>query len=213
MNKVLLTETLIVEGVAGAIEVLRDLPESVLGIAIIAHPHPLFGGTNTNKVAYTLAKTLRDLGYCALRPNFRGVGASEGVHDHGVGETEDLLALIAWAKEQYGDVPIVLAGFSFGAFVQTRVAKRLIDAGHPAKRLILVGTASGFIEGARKYEAEAVTPDSIVIHGSRDQVVPLENVLDWAEPLNVPVIVVPGSDHFFHARLPMLREIIERAWR
>ena len=213
MNKALPTETLTIDGPAGAIEVLRDQPECVQGIAIVAHPHPLFGGANTNKVTYTLAKTLRDLGYCALRPNFRGVGASAGTHDNGVGETEDLLALIAWAKEQYGDAPIVLAGFSFGAFVQARVAKRLADAGCPAKRLILVGTASGFIEGARHYETEAVAADTIVIHGSRDQVVPLANVLAWAEPLNLPVVVIPGSDHFFHARLGLLREIIERAWR
>jgi len=213
MNKALPTESLTIAGPAGAIEVLRDAPECVQGIAIVAHPHPLFGGANTNKVTYTLAKTLRDLGYCALRPNFRGVGASAGTHDNGVGETEDLLALIAWAKAQYGDAPIVLAGFSFGAFVQARVAKRLADAGCPAKRLILVGTASGFIEGARHYETEAVAADTIVIHGSRDQVVPLANVLAWAEPLNLPVVVIPGSDHFFHARLGMLREIIERAWR
>lgn len=213
MNKALPTETLTIDGPAGTIEVLRDAPECVQGIAIVAHPHPLFGGANTNKVTYTLAKTLRDLGYCALRPNFRGVGASAGTHDNGVGETEDLLALIAWAKNAYGDAPIVLAGFSFGAFVQARVAKRLADAGSPARRLILVGTASGFIEGARHYETEAVAADTIVIHGSRDQVVPLANVLAWAEPLNLPVVVVPGADHFFHARLGMLREIIERAWR
>ncbi|GAA5175720.1 alpha/beta hydrolase [Niveibacterium umoris] len=213
MRKALATEKLLVDGPAGQIEVLRDTPEGAHGLAIVAHPHPLFGGTNTNKVAHTLARTLRDLGYCTLRPNFRGVGESAGTHDHGDGESGDLLALIDWAQAQYGDGPLVLAGFSFGAFVQTRVAKRLAAAGRPVKRLILVGTASGFIEGARTYDTEAVTPDTIVIHGNRDETVPLENVLAWAEPLQVPVVVVPGADHFFHTRLHILRDIIVRAWR
>lgn len=212
MRKSLPTEQLLVDGPAGPIDVLRDTPEAAHGLAIVAHPHPLFGGANTNKVAYTLARTLRDLGYCTLRPNFRGVGQSAGVHDHGAGETEDVLALIDWAQIQYGAGPVVLAGFSFGAYVQTRVAKGLADRGQPAKRLILVGTASGFIEGARTYDAEAVAPDTIVIHGSRDETVPLANVLAWAEPLNLPVTVVPGADHFFHMRLNILRDIIVAAW-
>lgn len=213
MRKALPTEKLVVDGPAGAIELLRDTPEGAHGLAIVAHPHPLFGGTNTNKVAHTLARTLRDLGYCTLRPNFRGVGGSAGTHDHGDGESDDLLALIDWAQANYGEGPLVLAGFSFGAFVQTRVAKRLAAAGRPVKRLILVGTASGFIDGARRYDTEAVTPDTIVIHGNRDETVPLENVLAWAEPLEVPVVVVPGADHFFHTRLHILRDIIVRAWR
>ncbi|QSI77019.1 alpha/beta hydrolase [Niveibacterium microcysteis] len=213
MRKVLPTEKFFIDGPVGPIEILRDTPEGAHGLAIIAHPHPLFGGTNTNKVAHTLARTLCGLGYCALRPNFRGVGGTAGTHDHGDGESEDLLAVIDWAQAQYGDGPLVLAGFSFGAFVQTRVAKRLAAAGRPAKRLVLVGTASGFIEGARTYDTEAVTPDTIVIHGNRDETVPLENVLAWAEPLQVPVVVVPGADHFFHTRLHILRDIIVRAWR
>lgn len=213
MRKVLPTEKFFIDGPVGPIEILRDTPEGAHGLAIIAHPHPLFGGTNTNKVAHTLARTLCGLGYCALRPNFRGVGGTAGTHDHGDGESEDLLAVIDWAQAQYGDGPLVLAGFSFGAFVQTRVAKRLAAAGRPAKRLVLVGTASGFIEGARTYDTEAVTPDTIVIHGNRDETVPLANVLAWAEPLQVPVVVVPGADHFFHTRLHILRDIIVRAWR
>jgi len=213
MRKVLPTEKFFIDGPVGPIEILRDTPEGAHGLAIVAHPHPLFGGTNTNKVAHTLARTLCGLGYCSLRPSFRGVGGTAGTHDHGDGESDDLLAVIDWAQAQYGDGPLVLAGFSFGAFVQTRVAKRLAAAGRPAKRLVLVGTASGFIEGARTYDTEAVTPDTIVIHGNRDETVPLENVLAWAEPLQVPVVVVPGADHFFHTRLHILRDIIVRAWR
>jgi uncharacterized protein len=202
----------LIDGPAGRIELLVDLPASVKGIALVAHPHPLFGGANTNKVAYTLARTLRDLGYCALRPNFRGVGKTEGSHDNGQGETEDLLAVLAWAHAQWPDAQAtVLAGFSFGAYVQTRVAHRLSDAGTPAKRLILVGTAAGHVEGARKYDTAAVGADTLVIHGSQDETVPLANVLAWAEPLEVPVVVVPGADHFFHARLHIIRDIINRA--
>ena len=208
------TTTHLVDGPDGRIEVLADVPAEPRGLALVAHPHPLFGGANTNKVTYTLARTLRDLGYLALRPNFRGVGRSEGVHDNGGAETDDLLAVLAWGRQHWhlpDDCPVILAGFSFGAFVQTRVARRLAEAGTPARRLILVGTAAGFVEGAREYDTEAVGPDTLVIHGSKDTTVPLENVLRWAEPLDVPVVVVPGAEHFFHGRLHSLRNIILRA--
>ena len=164
-------------------------------------------------MAYTLARTFVGLGYAAFRPNFRGVGATEGVHDEGRGETEDLLAVLQAAKCRCGDLPVALAGFSFGAYCQTRVAKRLADAGHPAQRLVLVGTAAGFVEGSRQYDTEAVPGDTIVIHGSADKTVPLDNVFAWAEPLDLPVVVVPGADHFFHRRLHHIRDIITRAWR
>lgn len=208
------SEQHLIPGPAGAIDLVVDSAENARGIALVAHPHPLFGGANTNKVAHTLARTLRDLGYCALRPNFRGVGKSEGKHDHGQGETEDMLAVLDWAREHWGldqFRPTILAGFSFGAFVQTRVARRLTERGTPAKRIILVGTAAGFVEGLRQYDTEAVGPDTLVIHGSKDETVPLDNVLAWAEPLDVPVVVVPGADHFFHGRLHCLRDIINRS--
>jgi alpha/beta superfamily hydrolase len=124
-----------------------------------------------------------------------------------------MLAILAEAKRRYGDLPVALAGFSFGAYVQTRVAQALAEANHPAQRLVLVGTAAGHVEGARQYAAKAVAHDTIVIHGSVDQTVPLANVLAWAEPLDLPVIVVPGADHFFHRRLHLIRDIVTRAWR
>ncbi len=207
-----LHERQMLDGPDGKIEVFVERQEIPQGIALIAHPHPLFGGTADNKVVTTLARTFRDLGCITLRPSFRGVGGSEGEHDHGDAETEDLLAVHAWARQQFGDLPVYLAGFSFGAFVTTRVAKRLADAGDPARRLVLVGTAAGFVEGARSYETEAVTTDTIVIHGDRDDTVKLANVLAWAEPLQVPVVVVPGADHFFHRKLHILRDIVHRAW-
>lgn len=201
------------DGPVGAIELIVENPGAPRGIALICHPHPLFGGANTNKVTQTLARTFTRLGYVALRPNFRGVGESAGTHDNGRGECEDMLAILAEAKRRYGDLPVALAGFSFGAYVQTRVAQALAEANHPAQRLVLVGTAAGHVEGARQYAAKAVAHDTIVIHGSVDQTVPLNNVLAWAEPLDLPVIVVPGADHFFHRRLHLIRDIVTRAWR
>ena len=209
----LIEEKIHFDGPAGTIELIVENPGAARGIALICHPHPLFGGTNGNKVVQTLARTFAQLGYVALRPNFRGIGASSGTHDDGQGETDDMLAVLAEAKRRYGDLPVALAGFSFGAYVQTRVAQALAEAAHPAQRLVLVGTAAGHIEGARQYATRAVASDTIVIHGAVDETVPLANVLAWAEPLNLPVIVIPGADHFFHRRLNIIRDIVTRAWR
>ena len=199
---------------ATRIEVFVEEPAVIAGIALIAHPHPLMGGTAENKVVTTLAKALRDLGCATLRPNFRGVGASDGVHDQGNAETDDLHAVLDYGRERFGrTLPIYLAGFSFGAFVTARLAQRLAAAGTPAQRLVLVGTAAGFIEGDRQYATAAVAPDTIVIHGAADTTVPLANVLAWAEPLEIAVSVIPGADHFFHRRLHLIRRIVEAAWR
>ena len=209
----IIEEIVHIEGPVGRIETIVENPGAPRGIALVCHPHPLFGGANTNKVAQTLARTFTRMDYVALRPNFRGVGSSAGVHDDGRGECEDMLEVIAEARRRFGDLPVALAGFSFGAYVQTRVAQALSAAGHPAQRLVLVGTAAGHVEGARQYAAQAVAGDSIVIHGAQDTTVPLANVLAWAEPLDLPVIVVPGADHFFHRRLHLIRDIVTRAWR
>lgn len=213
-------QRLLVDGPDGKIEVFVEAHEHPQGIALIAHPHPLFGGTADNKVVTTLARAFRERGCITLRPNFRGVGASEGEHDHGTAETEDLLALHDWARERYGGLsldsgaplPLYLAGFSFGAHVAARLAARLATAGDAARWLVLVGTAAGYIEGARAYATAAVAPDTLVIHGYQDETVPLDNVMAWARPLGLPVVVVPDADHFFHRRLQLIREIIHRAW-
>jgi uncharacterized protein len=206
-------EKIFIDGAGGAIEIIVENPGAPRGIALVCHPHPLFGGTNTNKVTQTLARTFTQLNYVALRPNFRGVGKSAGTHDDGRGESEDMLTVLSEAKRRFGDLPVVLAGFSFGAYVQTCVAQALAEAGHAAQRLVLVGTATGNVEGARHYAAKGVASDTIVIHGAEDVTVPLANVLAWAEQLDLPVIVVPGADHFFHRRLHSIRDIIIRAWK
>src|SRR6218665_1636078 len=115
------TEKLEVSGAAGRIQALRDQPEgSARGVAVIAHPHPLFGGTMDNKVVQTLARAFVQAGWTALRFNFRGVGASSGTHDEGRGELQDLLAVVQQlappAQDGLPTQPLALAGFSFGAF-------------------------------------------------------------------------------------------------
>jgi len=207
-------EHILLDGPSGKIEVFVEAHETPRGIALIGHPHPLFGGTADNKVVTTLAKSFRDLGCHTLRPSFRGVGASEGEHDQGDGETDDLEAVVVYARERFGsELPLYLAGFSFGAYVVAKLARRLVDIGLPATRMVLVGTASGHVEGARSYDTSAVAADTVVIHGSADDTVPLANVLKWAEPLELPVTVVPGADHFFHRRLHIIRRIIADAWK
>jgi alpha/beta superfamily hydrolase len=211
-------ERLLLEGPAGDIETVIDFPAgsehgdglhgAPRGVALIAHPHPLFGGSLDNKVAQTLAKTFVELGYVALRPNFRGVGASAGEHDGGRGEVEDLLIILEYARERFHAGAPVLAGFSFGAYVQTLVARSAAP-----ERMALVGVAAGFVSGGRSYTSETVPPDSVVIHGELDDTVPLANVLAWARPQELPVIVVPGADHFFHRRLHIIKSIIKGAWR
>lgn len=198
----------LVPGPAGRIECAVDAPdgESVRGVALIAHPHPLYGGTLDNKVVQTLARSFLELGYVAVRPNFRGVGATEGVHDEGRGELEDLATVLAWAQAKYSDsgdgaAPPVLAGFSFGSFVQTHLAERVTP-----ERMVLVGVA------VKRFDARPVPKGTLVIHGEVDETVPLADVLDWARPQDLPVIVIPGADHFFHRRLHILRGIVRSNW-
>ncbi|MBI1942290.1 MAG: alpha/beta hydrolase [Betaproteobacteria bacterium] len=188
-----------VAGPGGRIECAVDLPDSApRGIALIAHPHPLFGGTLDNKVVQTLARAFVELGYGAWRPNFRGVGASEGRFDEGRGEVDDLSAVIAHLEAERP----VLAGFSFGAAMQARLARRL-----PPERMVLVGLA------VANFDVPPVPADTILVHGEKDETVPLAAVLAWALPQDLPVVVVPGADHFFHRRLPVLRSIVRNGWR
>jgi len=193
-----------VSGPAGAIETALDLPVAApIGLALVCHPHPQFGGTLDNKVVQTLARAFVQLGYTAVRFNFRGVGQSAGTWDEGRGEVDDALAVLA-AYRTSGQ-RLLMAGFSFGAFVASQVALRLAAVGAPAERLVLVGTA------ASRFDVANVPADSVVIHGETDDVVPLADALAWARPQQLPVVVVPGAGHFFHGQLPVLKNIVLRA--
>ena len=227
----------LIAGAAGDIETVIDRPQGELlhqprGLALVAHPHPLYGGSLDNKVAQTLARALMELGYVVLRPNFRGVGQSAGVHDHGEGETEDMLQLLQWAvthldlPQPASDttaggahpvaIPLVLAGFSFGAWIQTRLAQALAQQAVPALQLqgmVLVGLAAGEVPAGRAYDPAEVPADTLLIHGELDDTVPLANVLVWARPQDLPVTVIPGADHFFHRRLHLIRAAIKRHWQ
>ncbi|WP_151789964.1 alpha/beta hydrolase, partial [Acinetobacter seifertii] len=129
------------DGDAGKMQCLLDLPDDApRGIALVAHPHPLYGGTMENKVAQTLARTFVTLGYAVARFNFRGVGESEGVYDDGKGEVDDMAIMYEHMRARYPDLPVTLAGFSFGTFVQAQFALRLEAEGRAPERLVLVGT-------------------------------------------------------------------------
>ncbi|MDM0053350.1 alpha/beta hydrolase [Variovorax sp. J22R115] len=204
------TEKLQLKGAAGAIEVLRDPAAEgapALGVAVITHPHPLFGGTMDNKVVQTLARAFVACGWTALRFNFRGVGASEGVHDEGRGEREDMLELV---RQLAPEGPLAIAGFSFGAFVASGAIETLW-ASRDIRHVVLVGTA------ASRFSVATLPPDSheraLVVHGEQDDTVPLAAVMDWARPQSLPVTVVPGGGHFFHGQLPLLKSLVVRHLR
>jgi alpha/beta superfamily hydrolase len=206
-----------VAGAAGRIEVVGALPPNARGVAVVAHPHPLFGGTMDNKVATTLAKAFVDTGIATFRFNFRGVGASEGKHDEGRGEADDMLLVVEHARSQVSNVPLYVAGFSFGGMVATRASERF-----EFHQLVLV--APGFRRIAEHGFGEAPEPhdpnlgtigrhtlaNTVVIHGDLDETVPLSDSITWATAREVPVIVVPGGEHFFHRKLHILREIVGR---
>jgi len=200
------TEKLLLQGEAGAIEAQRDVPAGAAprGVVVIAHPHPLFGGTMDNKVVQTLARAFVQCGWSAVRFNFRGVGASAGVHDEGRAERLDMLAVL---RQVAPEGPIALAGFSFGAYVTSHVLADLWDE-RSAEHAVLVGTA------ASRFEVTPIPPEAhdrtLVVHGERDDTVPLAAVMDWARPQSLPVTVIPGGEHFFHGQLPLLKNLVVR---
>ncbi len=203
------TERLEIAGPAGKLQVLRDQPEgsASVGTAVIAHPHPLFGGTMDNKVVQTLARAFVQVGWTAVRFNFRGVGESEGVYDEGRGEQQDFQAVVDSLAPQGG---LALAGFSFGAFVAGNVLQALWTT-RDIRRIVLVGIA------VSRFAVPALPVDShertLVVHGEVDDTVALKDVLDWARPQSLPVTVVPGVEHFFHGQLPLLKNLVVRHLR
>lgn len=195
-------------GAAGSLECALDLPDrQPAGLALLAHPHPLYGGSMDNKVVHMMAKAFLDLGQVVVRMNFRGVGASGGMHDGGPGEAEDMALLLDEMKKQYPGLPVVLGGYSFGTYVQSLLYRKLAEAGSPPERLVLVSTAAG------KWALEDVPANTLLIHGETDDIIPLPDLFQWARSQDLPVVVVPGADHLFNRRLHHIRRIIADALR
>ena len=187
-----------ITGTAGTLEGITHLSDGLQrAIVVLAHPLPTMGGTMENKVVTTLAKTFVELGFVALRFNFRGVGGSEGEFDNGIGEVEDVLAVVRYARQEYGDLPLILSGFSFGGYVQACAAQQL----HPFQ-LVLAAPAVG------RFAMPSVPHNTLLIHGEQDEVVPLADVLHWARPQQLPIVVLPGAEHFFHGRLNQIKQIV-----
>jgi uncharacterized protein len=194
------TQQFTTHGTAGLLEGRVHTPlAEPHSIALVAHPLPIMGGTMDNKVVTTLAKTFVELGAVTLRFNFRGVGASEGEYTGGDGELDDLLSVAQFARQQFGDLPLILSGFSFGGYVAARAAPIL-----QPRHLILAAPAVG------RFAMPNVPSHSLVIHGEHDEVVPLFDALEWARPQHLPIIVLPAAGHFFHGRLTQLRDLVRQ---
>jgi alpha/beta superfamily hydrolase len=211
-------ERALVEGAAGRIEVAASVLPAPRAVAVVAHPHPLYGGTMDNKVVTTLARAFTEAGATTFRFNFRGIGATEGTHDEGRGEADDLLAVAAHARAAAGgELPLRLAGVSFGGAVSVRASARTQFA-----HLVLVApafrrlTGHGLGAAPDPHDAELgeigrhTLANTLVVHGDRDETVLLEDSIAWATPREVPIVVVPGADHFFHRKLHILREAVGR---
>lgn len=192
-----------ITGPAGALEAVVEEPQGYSGgrIGVICHPHSLHGGTLNNKVVHTLARTFQEAAVATVRFNFRGVGASEGSFDNGIGETDDTLAVVEWARTRWPGAALWLAGFSFGGAVAIRAATRA-----PARALVSVAPAIGRIE----IGSVTVQCPWLIVQGDADDVVEPQTVFDWASRLNPKpaVTVLAGAGHFFHGRLHDLRDAV-----
>jgi uncharacterized protein len=190
-------------------EVVFDVPlHDAVGMILIGHPQPLLGGSALHKVPVFLARALCDAGWVVARLNFRGVGRSAGGHDQGMGETDDVLTLHEAMRMARPELPMALLGCSFGAFVMARAANLLALAGQPALRVCLAAMPFGEVDGGRRYDTPDGFPNALVVHGERDERVPLESVFNWARPSLQPVVVVPGADHLFTGKLHVLRSLV-----
>jgi hypothetical protein len=187
-----------IPGPSGILHGVMHMPQGEpRAIAIVAHPLPTMGGTMDNKIVTTLVKTFAELGFVALRFNFRGVGESSGIYDEGNGEVDDALAIAHYALQEFGKLPLILSGFSFGGYVQSRAAEKL----HPHK-LVLIAPAVG------RFAMPQVPANTLVIHGEMDEVVALSDMLAWARPQHLPIVLLPEATHYFHGYLHQIKSIV-----
>jgi alpha/beta superfamily hydrolase len=197
-----------IAGPAGPIEAVAEEPGVRAPLyAVVCHPHPLFGGTMDNKVVTTLARALQEVGIATVRFNFRGVGASAGTFDDGRGETADAAAVADYAALRWPGRELVLAGFSFGAFVALRLSQERATA-----RLITVAPP------VDRFDFSAQAPPGcpwLIVQGDADEVVDPQRVIAWVRSLDPQprLTVLPGVSHFFHGHLPELREAVIDAIR
>ena len=206
-------ERFLIPGSVGVLESQLDVAKADveagrvnLPVAVVCHPHPLHGGTLTNKVAHTVAKAFAEMGVTTLRFNFRGVGESPGEFDQGIGEVDDLLAAVDWLRARHPEAPLWLAGFSFGAYVALSGQARA-----QSERLLLVAPPVAMFD----FPAEGgVTTPWMVVQGSEDEIVAPEQASAWVhQQANVPEYCwMDGSSHFFHGRLIELKRLIHQAW-
>lgn len=204
-------KNVVFQGLAGPIDTIVDWPAGdPQGWALVLHPHSLQGGTRDNKVVTTIARACVQDGLVAVRPNFRGVGESAGTFDHAQGETADMLALVQQFGAEYPEAAAgkwLLGGFSFGTAVAAHVYQTL--AGQQAvlpDAVVLAGAAVGRFSG----DDIQLPPHTILIHGEEDDVVPLEETMVLARKADLPVVVVPNAGHFFHGKLPILKDLVEQ---
>lgn len=200
-----------IPGPAGSLQAVLSVPESSLtgtnfptSVAVICHPHSLMGGSLDNKVVFTLHRACRDEGLATIRFNFRGVGSSEGVYDHGIGEQDDLLAVLAWARQVLGADSLIQAGFSFGSFVAASAWPRALAAGWQGRQLVLVAPPVTRFP----LDSHELSAGTRVIYGDADEVVDPLAIRDWlaAQPQALDIRVLAGAGHFFHGRLSELKD-------
>lgn len=200
----------LIAGPAGSLEVDLESPEQWQvsdPIAICCHPHPLHGGSMQNKVVHILAKTFLSLHARVVRFNFRGVGQSTGEFADGIGERDDLFAVVDWIRQQWPQAPIWLAGFSFGAFVSATTHESI-----KPQRLILVAPPVDMYPEIQKIQIK--TPDWLLIQGGQDEIVPSQAVLDWEKQQEFPAkqIFLEDTGHFFHGQLNVVKDRILQIW-
>ena len=199
-----LTEPLVIEGPLGALQAIVDIPvdADASHVAVVCHPHPVYGGTMTNKVVHMLAKSFNERGAPAVRFNYRGVGASAGSYDEGNGETDDTLAVLDWAARRWPGAQLWLGGFSFGGAIAIRAA-----VARDVRRLVTVAPA---IQRVSVESSRLPRCPWLLVQGDRDELVDAAEIQRWVASLTAPpaVALLPGVDHFFHSRLNELRAVV-----
>ncbi|AGF49388.1 putative alpha/beta superfamily hydrolase [Candidatus Kinetoplastibacterium galatii TCC219] len=205
-----MVEKICFRGESGNIDCVIEWPlDDIIGLALVLHPHSLYGGSRDNKIITTVARECVNKGMVSIRPNFRGVGESDGIFGNAIGETEDMIALLSQIQISYpklSKLPIMLAGFSFGSAVAAQVYSSLLDNDNYClyKSLILIGSAVHRFE----FKKVSLPENSLVIHGEDDEVVPFNELLEWIRPKSLPIVMIPSCTHFFHGKLLILRRLV-----